>query len=107
MTIILGSAVKGFALKEAIKAHLTQVGHTIVDVGCYDTSRFITYTSVGERLAAELQRDPAAIGISCCGSGTVASTRPSQPARTSNSPYWLTGLRKPRLASSGRSRPKL
>lgn len=73
MTIILGSAVKGFALKEAIKAHLTQVGHTIVDVGCYDTSRFITYTSVGERLAAELQRDPAAIGISCCGSGTGAA----------------------------------
>ena len=73
MKVILGSVVKGFTIKEAIKAHLTRLGHDVVDVGCRDTSRFVKYTSVGQRVAAELQRNPRALAINCCGSGTGAA----------------------------------
>jgi len=73
MKVIVGSVVKGFALKQALKAHLGREGHEVVDVGCYDTGRFVKYTSVGERVAAELQRDPQALAIACCGSGTGAA----------------------------------
>ncbi|MFA5689826.1 MAG: RpiB/LacA/LacB family sugar-phosphate isomerase [Kiritimatiellales bacterium] len=73
MKIIMGSAVKGFALKNAIKAHLEKQGHEIIDVGCYATDQFIKYTSVGERVAKALQDGVAELAINCCGSGTGAS----------------------------------
>jgi ribose 5-phosphate isomerase B len=73
MKIIMGSAVKGFALKNAIKAHLENQGHEIIDVGCYKTDQFIKYTSTGERVAKALQDGVAEIAINCCGSGTGAS----------------------------------
>lgn len=73
MKIIMGSAVKGMALKNAIRKHLEKQGHEIIDVGCYNADKFIKYTSVGERVAKALQEKKADIAISCCGSGTGAS----------------------------------
>ena len=73
MRVAIGSVVRGFKLKEAVKAHLARPGHEVLDVGCYDTSRFVTYTSVGQRVAAALQRGEAAVAINCCGSGTGAA----------------------------------
>lgn len=73
MKIVMGSAVKGFALKQAVRAHLEARGHTIVDVGVHGTDTFITYTSVGERVAKALQDGVAELAINCCGSGTGAS----------------------------------
>jgi len=73
MKIIMGSAVKGLTLKNAIKKHLEDQGHEIIDVGCHDASQFIKYTSVGERVAEALQKGKAELAINCCGSGTGAS----------------------------------
>ncbi|NOU36300.1 MAG: RpiB/LacA/LacB family sugar-phosphate isomerase [Kiritimatiellaceae bacterium] len=73
MKIIVGSAVKGLALKTAIKKHLESQGHEIIDVGCFNADKFIKYNSVGERVAKALQSGAAEIAISCCGSGTGAS----------------------------------
>jgi ribose 5-phosphate isomerase B len=73
MKVIMGSAVKGFALKNAIKSHLEAQGHEIIDVGCYSIDTFIKYSSVGERVAAALQKGEAPLAINCCGSGTGAS----------------------------------
>jgi ribose 5-phosphate isomerase B len=73
MKIAVGSAVKGFLIKSAVKKHLEAQGHEIIDVGCYDTTRFIKYTSVGERIARALQSGAAELAINCCGSGTGAS----------------------------------
>ncbi len=73
MKIIMGSAVKGLALKTAIKTHLEKQGHAIIDVGCFNADRFIKYSSVGERVAKALQDGVAEIAINCCGSGTGAS----------------------------------
>jgi ribose 5-phosphate isomerase RpiB len=51
MNIIVGSVVKGFQLKEAIKSHLQALGHTVLDVGCPDTGQFCKFPSVGQRIA--------------------------------------------------------
>jgi len=73
MKIIMGSVVKGFTLKSALKEYLEKQGHEIIDVGCYDTDRFYKYPSVGERIAKALNDGIAKFAINCCGSGTGAS----------------------------------
>lgn len=70
MRIVVGSVVKGFALKSAVKQHLEQQGHEVIDVGCADTSVFVKFPSVAERAAKVLQDGRADLGILCCGSGT-------------------------------------
>lgn len=72
MKIIIGAPVKGFQLKEILTNHLSRQGHEIVDVGCFETSNFVKYTSTGERVAHALQNGEADIAINICGSGTGA-----------------------------------
>lgn len=72
MKIIMGSVVKGFALKTAIKEHLERQGHEIIDVGCHQTGKFVKFPSIGQRVAAALQQKLAPLAINCCGSGTGA-----------------------------------
>lgn len=73
MRIVLGSVVKGFQLKEAVKSHLQARGHTVIEVGCPGMERFCKFPSVGERIARALTSGQADLAISCCGSGTGAS----------------------------------
>jgi len=73
MKIIVGAPVKGFKLKTAVVRYLTQQGHEIVDVGCYETDRFVKYPSIGERVAKALQDGVAELAINFCGSGTGAA----------------------------------
>ena len=73
MKIAVGSVIKGFQLKEAIKAHLQARGHEVIDVGCPDTGQFCKFPSVGQRIAHTLTSGQAELAINCCGSGTGAS----------------------------------
>lgn len=73
MKIALGSVVKGFQLKQALKAHLEARGHTVIEVGCPDTAQFCKFPAVGERIAEALNSGAAELAINCCGSGTGAS----------------------------------
>ena len=73
MRIAIGSVVKGFRLKEAIKAYLQARGHEVTDVGCPDTTQFCKFPSVGERIANALASGEAQLAINCCGSGTGAA----------------------------------
>jgi ribose 5-phosphate isomerase B len=70
MKVVIGSVVKGFALKKVVQAYLEQHGHQVVDVGCYDTSVFVKFPSIAERAARALQTGEAEMGVLCCGSGT-------------------------------------
>lgn len=70
MRIVIGSVVKGFALKSAIKQWLEKAGHTVIDVGCKDTAVFVKFPSIAERAARVLQKSEADFGVLCCGSGT-------------------------------------
>jgi ribose 5-phosphate isomerase B len=73
MKIIVGSPVKGFKLKTAVARYLTERGHEIIDVGCYETERFVKYPSIGERVAKALKDGKAELAINFCGSGTGAA----------------------------------
>ena len=73
MRVVIGSPVKGFQLKQAVKAHLEKQGHKVIDVGCYETDQFVKYTSIGQRVAEALQQGKAELAINICGSGTGAS----------------------------------
>jgi ribose 5-phosphate isomerase B len=73
MKIAVGSVVKGLALKEAVKAHLQSLGHTVLDVGCYDRNAFCKFPAVGQRIAQALNSGGAELAINCCGSGTGAA----------------------------------
>ncbi|MBT7165481.1 MAG: RpiB/LacA/LacB family sugar-phosphate isomerase [Victivallales bacterium] len=73
MKVIMGSVVKGFALKSAIREHLEAQGHEVIDVGCHDTEVFAKFPAIGQRIAAALTRGDAKLAINCCGSGTGAS----------------------------------
>jgi len=72
MRIVMGAVTKGFRLKEAVKAHLTDQGHEVVDVGCYDADCFYKFPSAGERVAEALQQGRGDLAINICGSGTGA-----------------------------------
>ena len=73
MKIAMGAVAKGYALKEAVKAHLEEQGHEVLDLGCHDTERFYKYPSAGQRVAEALQSGKAELGINICGSGTGAN----------------------------------
>lgn len=70
MRVVVGSVVKGFALKSAVKHYLEQNGHDVIDVGCYDTAVFAKFPSIAERAASVIQKGQAELGVLCCGSGT-------------------------------------
>jgi len=70
MRIVIGSVVRGFILKNAVKQWLEKNGHTVIDVGCHDTSVFVKFPSIAERAARVLQKGEADLGVLCCGSGT-------------------------------------
>jgi ribose 5-phosphate isomerase B len=73
MKIAMGAVAKGFALKEAVKAHLEKQDHVILDLGCHDADKFYKYPSAGQRVAEALQSGKAELGINICGSGTGAT----------------------------------
>lgn len=70
MKIVIGSVVKGFALKGAVKQWLEQQGHDVLDAGCHDVSVFAKFPAIAERAAYALQQGRAEMGVLCCGSGT-------------------------------------
>ena len=73
MKVIIGSAVKGFQLKSAVKAHLAKQGHEAIDVGCHGTDTFVKFPSIGQRVAEALQAGRAPLAVNICGSGTGAA----------------------------------
>jgi ribose 5-phosphate isomerase B len=71
-TIALAAVVKGFELKQTIHDYLAGIGYKVLDLGCYGTDRFVTYPSVGERLAYALYAREAELGVICCDYGSSA-----------------------------------
>ena len=58
----------GFALKEAVIAHLKEMGHEVVDFGCYTPER-VDYTVQGEKAARAVASGECALGVLICGTG--------------------------------------
>lgn len=69
MKIVLGSDKSGFSLKEAVKAHLIELGHEIVDVGTQDIEHPMPFFEVAPKVAKAIQNKEFEKGILCCGTG--------------------------------------
>jgi len=69
MKIVLGSDKSGFLLKEAVKAHLTTLGHEVFDIGTQDMEHGVPYFEVAPKAAEMIQSKEYHKGILCCGTG--------------------------------------
>ncbi len=68
MKIVIGCDHGGFELKEIIKTHLSEKGHTVIDIGT-NSKDSVDYPDYGKK-AAEMVADKSADrGIVICGTG--------------------------------------
>lgn len=72
LQIALGSDHAGFELKEAIKAHLRQLGHSVLDVGTHSADP-VDYPDFSEAVGVAVRDGQAQRGVLVCGSGVGAS----------------------------------
>lgn len=68
MKIALASDHGGFALKEAIKAHLNEKGYEILDLGTH-SEESVDYPQYGKACGEAVASGEVQRGIVCCGTG--------------------------------------
>lgn len=69
MRIATGSDLVGYELKEAVKKHLEELGHEVMDLGTTDPENPVLFMTAGDRIAEAVQNGKADRGIAICGSG--------------------------------------
>jgi ribose 5-phosphate isomerase B len=75
--IAIASDHAGVEMKTQIKAHLTSLGHEVIDLGPEDTAS-VDYPDYADKLAAALKDKHAEQGVLICGSGigiSIAANR--------------------------------
>ncbi len=72
MRVVVGSDHAGFDLKQALAVFLTELGHTVADVGTHGLSP-VDYPDFAEAVGLCLLEGKADRGILICGSGVGAS----------------------------------
>lgn len=73
MKIALGSDKSGFAVKEAVKAHLTAIGADFEDLGTVREDAVHPYHEVASTIAPRVQRGEFDRAILICGTGAGMS----------------------------------
>ena len=66
--VYIGADSAGFEIKELLKAHLTEGGYTVLDVGCSSTAS-CHYPVFAAAVARGVQSTPGTLGILVCGTG--------------------------------------
>ena len=69
MKIAIGSDKSGFAVKEAVKAYLTEIGAEFDDLGTPDPDHVVPYYAVASRVAPLVQDGTYDRAILICGTG--------------------------------------
>ena len=72
MKVAFGCDHAGYALKEAVVAHLKEMGHEVVDFGCYTPER-VDYPVQGEKAARAVASGECQLGVLICGTGISIS----------------------------------
>ena len=67
--IVIGSDKSGFPLKEAVKAHLVELGYEVEDCGTQDMEHGQPYYVVAPVVAEKISRKEYEKGILICGTG--------------------------------------
>jgi len=96
MNFSIGSDHAGYPLKEAIKAHLTQLGHHVVDRGAYSLDS-VDYPDFGHAVATDVADHACDLGIVVCGSGNGINMSVNKHEGVRGALCWL-----PELASLAR-----
>jgi ribose 5-phosphate isomerase B len=73
MKIVIGADHAGYEMKESLKPYITQLGHSVVDIGTHEPGKPDDYPDFAQLLAKELQAGHADRGILICGSGVGVS----------------------------------
>ncbi|MGH9877845.1 MAG: ribose 5-phosphate isomerase B [Nitrososphaerales archaeon] len=98
MKIVMGSDHYGYALKENLKAHLKELGHEPVDLGCDSPDVPVDYPDVAIEVAESIARGEYERGILVCGTGIgmaiVANKIPGVRAACCHDPYSAERARK-------------
>ena len=68
MKIVFGCDHAGFPLKGVVVQHLKELGHEVVDVGCYDPEP-VDYPVIGEKAARKVASGECELGVIVCGTG--------------------------------------
>ena len=68
MKVAFGCDHAGYVLKEAVVAHLKEMGHEVVDFGCYTPER-VDYPVQGEKAARAVASGECELGVLICGTG--------------------------------------
>ncbi len=68
MKIAIGSDHGGFVLKEVLLPLLTELGHEVQDVGCFDRES-IDYPGIADLVATKVSGKEVDAGILVCGTG--------------------------------------
>lgn len=68
MKVAIGSDHGGFSLKEVVLPLLKELGHEIIDVGCYDQGS-VDYPAFADLVCNKISNDEADMGILICGTG--------------------------------------
>ena len=68
MKVAFACDLAGFALMEAVIAHLKEMGHEVVVFGCYTPER-VDYPAQGEKAARAVASGECALGVLICGTG--------------------------------------
>ena len=69
MKIHIGADHRGFVFKKRIKKILNDQGHTIVDMGSYDSTASCDYPKVAQKVAREVAKLRNGRGVLVCMSG--------------------------------------
>jgi ribose 5-phosphate isomerase B len=68
MKIAVGSDHHGFQMKEAVKEHLTSLGHEVTDHGCHSVEE-VDYPDIAVVVAGEVAAGEAERAVLVCGTG--------------------------------------
>ena len=68
MKVVFACDHAGLPLKEAVIRHLKELGHEVVDEGCFTAER-VDYPVMGEKAARKVASGECAMGVLICGTG--------------------------------------
>lgn len=67
--VFIGADHRGFSDKEALKRHLVETGHEVVDQGAHELNPSDDYPDFAYPVAKAVATEPGSFGILLCGSG--------------------------------------
>jgi ribose 5-phosphate isomerase B len=69
MIIPIANDHAGYSMKEKVKALLQEMGHQVVDLGCFNEDNSVDYPDYGMEVALSVSRGETERGVLICGTG--------------------------------------